>query len=230
MRETLIGFDLRTPIDDALAASWNSKQREEFLLKPSIHAPISVDPSIWPSLLPIESIVMPPSAGVLAQPSREVFKGEQTAFGLWRSSEDVRRWWFGASNNKRQGRLIAISLVDQPFLPDDGWIRNALDPQLLPSEELEASRYMNVGFDVADRSLISSVCNCGFVRLGRETLAKEWSNSVNEFGLFSEFADALKFRELSDAVIEEHAPFYVLSLWVNQEVLTSGTCAPAIVR
>jgi hypothetical protein len=67
-----------------------------------------------------------------------------------------------------------------------------------------------LGYDVADKSLTSSLSNCG---------AGPWCtrqyNSINKFSLFDDLREAEEFRNYSDSEVTGHAPFLVFSIFVD---------------
>jgi hypothetical protein len=64
-----------------------------------------------------------------------------------------------------------------------------------------------LGYDVADRYLVSGLSNC---QLSAEELAavrKDWSEAINGWGLLADSEAAKAFRAVCNQLIPEHAPF-----------------------
>ena len=71
-----------------------------------------------------------------------------------------------------------------------------------------------IGFDVADPG-ISAISNCGYgTDFKRDAAAKQWGGFLNDRHLFSDLATAIQFADFSDARVPEHAPFFVIALYV----------------
>lgn len=70
-----------------------------------------------------------------------------------------------------------------------------------------------IGFDVADRSAVSAVCNSTYLPSERPTLRARWGPELNNYGLFRDPRSALAFRAVADQRARAQAPFYVFGLW-----------------
>jgi len=70
--------------------------------------------------------------------------------------------------------------------------------------------------------LLSGLSNCGYVGRESETFRARWRGRLNEHLLFTELTPAFEFRQLSDARVPEHAPFFVCGLYMIQEVETGA--------
>jgi hypothetical protein len=74
-----------------------------------------------------------------------------------------------------------------------------------------------LGYDVADPS-ISGLSNCGYSEEDRRELAPVWGPRLNAHHLFDKLEHADEFRTLTDTRVPEHAPFFVIGLWLIREV------------
>jgi len=71
-----------------------------------------------------------------------------------------------------------------------------------------------LGFDVADRWLLSGLTNC--VHRSEPDFAglkHDYEPFLNRFHLFDDSEIANTFRHVSDGRVPDHAPFFVFSLW-----------------
>jgi hypothetical protein len=69
-----------------------------------------------------------------------------------------------------------------------------------------------LGFDIADPG-ISGLSNCGYGQ-ERQVLATEWGPHLNRYHLFEDLDRAFAFRAITNARVPEHAPFFVIGLWL----------------
>lgn len=68
-----------------------------------------------------------------------------------------------------------------------------------------------LGYDVADKYLLSGLMNCGYKKEGDYN---KFKNSLNEYHLFNSINDAKEFKRSTNARVPEHAPFFVYGLWL----------------
>ena len=73
-----------------------------------------------------------------------------------------------------------------------------------------------LGFDITDGAFISGLSNCGYED-ERHDLAAEWARHLNRNHLFHDLQRAFRFRALTNARVPEHAPFFVIGLWLIAE-------------
>jgi hypothetical protein len=69
------------------------------------------------------------------------------------------------------------------------------------------ARFNSIGYDVADRHLLSGLSNCALSEAELADLRREWTDRINRFGLFEEVESAVGFKEVCDQLVPEHAPF-----------------------
>ena len=69
-----------------------------------------------------------------------------------------------------------------------------------------------LGYDVSDEWMLSGLSNCGYGEEA-ESLRPLWAPHLNEHHLFDDFEKAAEFEALTDARVEEHAPFFVYGIY-----------------
>jgi hypothetical protein len=184
-----VGADIR--VDPGLPdAAWDRKRREQFLIRPEVTRPLSVDPWVWPK----------------ARPEA----GEPVGDPLpWVSVDDVRERW--ASQEGSDGWVaVAIGAV-----ATDSRARELLAMERgIKTEVVVGTRWRFLGYDIADAGDISGLSNCGFEGRELERLRPTWAPRLNGHGLFSEISDAVSFRSATDQRVREHAPFQVYGIWM----------------
>lgn len=160
-----------------------------YLLRGGVGEVLSVDTMLWPSV-------------VEDSPS---WIGMNAPF--WEDRVSLERHVVGAEPY----RLIAAS-----WQAEEGESRGAIGPY----EGTPGAREPDwglLGYDVADPS-ISGLSNCGYSEEERRQLAPVWGPRLNEHHLFEKLVDAFEFRALTNARVPEHAPFFVIGLWLIREV------------
>jgi hypothetical protein len=204
--ETVFSIGIRRwPKPGQTSAIWPLARRRAFLLNEGIDVPLSVDSSVWPA---------PTIAPATAQRLDEM---RLTRFDDSYHLEDVRqvqgllrleiprgdRWTLFGCDEKTN-----LSLCE----------RVGLRPhQVGVSSVLGQSEWAFLGFDIADAGLTSGLSNCAFVGDEKQKLANQFAASLNEHGLFTDLDLANRFVEISNARVNEHAPFFAFGIWVQKE-------------
>lgn len=212
MKADLLGFDIRRRHEDYVQDDWDSARRDLYLLRPGVSAPFSVDPVVWPSVFEYD---FPGSVGGITREARlrvaiTHSQVRQLALSLWPSNTDM---WLTFSSAKvaLAGIPVAIYLLRSlPATADEFW-DSVLDPPL--PESACPPDWLRLGYDIADRDLISGLSNCGYLPSERDELRRRWASRINDHGLFEELHDAELFRQLSDTRVREHSPFFVYGLY-----------------
>lgn len=210
----LLGFDIRLCPEDYVEALWDRKMRDIHLLSPEINWPLSVDTMIWPSLFryfrdcSIHSYFQFNEAiDVTPRNTRH------SALELWSSLDEMKNYYLGQKDMApKNGISIAIILLlrDKSLQSDEFW-NTVLDPPL--SIDALPKNWLFLGYDVADRDMISGLSNCGYDPNEKNLLQKTWSARLNEYGLLITLEDAVEFQKVSENRVPEHKPFYVYALW-----------------
>lgn len=196
--ERVVGYDAREMWPGA-GAAWDAARREAFLFRADVEQPLSTDTTVWPSVFDL-----------VGGGRRPAYTGHQD---LWDSLAELELYLGGAQDLRaRPYRVVAVtlplSLCDRGELERWESEAGAADP---PAPE---EAWPLLGYDVSDRWLLSGLSNCGFLPGVEDVraLRAEWGPSLNEFHLFSRLDEAARFRDLSDARVTEHAPFFVYGL------------------
>lgn len=181
----LYGFDARTPLA-AIDPAWTPERRSQYLLRPTIARPLSVDRRVWPPVLP-----------------ERVTDG--FAPDYWASAEALLLACAQRGLAREAFTLVALEVLGER---DEA---SALVLACTPSTIDPTARAL--GWDVADNGLTSGLSNCGYRDDEVEGLRRRFAASLADNGLFTELAAAEAFRALADARVPEHAPFLVHRLY-----------------
>lgn len=206
MNRRLIRFDVRLDRAKYVDEFWDAKHRNRFLLKEDVAWPLSVDPMVWPSVfyseifrevnkLPYASIEVPPSTD----------KGN-----YWRNLHEMASYYGKHKKPETGGVPIAVQVLSENSRDSDQ-LTMAFGNHSDPAEPPPRSEFL--GFDVADLSGISALCNCEYSHETKKHLAPVWVPRLNVFGLLTTSEHAAEFKQLSDSRVSEHAPFWVYGIW-----------------
>lgn len=207
MIQELLGFDIRLQSKDYLDNVWTRERRTDYLLAPGIKCPLSVDQMVWPSIFCYSSTTMNSSYSHLEKAIIvEPINTRHSALELWPNLQAMKDV-LGEQN----GIQIAVTLnADKDAFSDEFW--NAVLEPILSIDDLP-KEWSHIGYDVADRDMISGLSNCSYNTGEIISLRKTWARCLNEYGLFSKIDDAINFRELTDKRVPSHSPFYVYGLF-----------------
>ena len=75
-----------------------------------------------------------------------------------------------------------------------------------------------LGYDVADDGFISGLSDCGY-EADELHLKTGWELALNEWHLFTQKKQAIKFQRMTNQRVDEHAPFCIYGLY---SLLQSG--------
>jgi hypothetical protein len=216
IEERLLGFDVREQWVDP-DSLWDDGRRKLFLLRADAPKPLSTDVLVWPSVFDTgQGIGLPPS-----ERARLHLSGIPTPSwiganaGLWESLAHVQQYLADHLTAPRRCAVIAVS-----WLSDTGFSRSsAVGPYLEPTVPAERdAQWKLLGFDVADGSLVSGLSNSGYSFADAPRLRRDWVPYLNSSHLFIKPAPALRYREITDARVPEHAPFFAYGLYVVEEL------------
>jgi hypothetical protein len=191
-----MGYDARRTTPPSQLA--NNAYRESYLYRFDAVNLSSVDTAIWPSVF---------DAGDGPALPRPAYVGPQ---GLWSD--------FHALSRAVEKSTVDVSIIAIQYVPTAATEKSLFEwlATTEPTTSLDASAdWTFIGYDVADRFMVSSLLNCGLgserheIRL-RDALVKD---CVNERHLFRRLTDADSFVAISDDRIREHAPFFVYAVW-----------------
>jgi hypothetical protein len=80
------------------------------------------------------------------------------------------------------------------------------------------SNFICLGYDIANASMFSGMCNCGYSDDELGKLLPVWSTRINEHGLITNFQDAEEFRDLTEQRTGEHGPFFVYAIHGEENI------------
>jgi hypothetical protein len=214
--ERLLGFDAREP-RAAAGGRWDATRRQHFLLRLDALLPLSVDDTVWPSLFDSgQGIGLPPDErqqlGLAGLPLPS-WVGPNA--GLWEDLFRLRQQLAAEGPAARPYVVVAVS-----WLSNDGFANaGSVGPYLgTTSPHTLEPAWRFLGFDVADGSRLSGLANCGYTAEEDPGLRAQWAQELNEHHLFADARSALRFRNLADTRVREHAPFFVYGLYEVDKV------------
>jgi hypothetical protein len=162
-----------------------------YLLRDDVDRVLSVDTMLWPSV---------------AENAPEWIGANNP---LWEDLENLERHLPSSS-------LYTLIAVTWHIEPGEG--AGMIGPYEGPTTP--ANRDANwtlLGYDVADPG-ISGLSNCGYSEEERRRLAPVWGRRLNSHHLFDNLEHAFEFRAITNTRVPEHAPFFVIGLWLIREV------------
>jgi hypothetical protein len=205
--ERLLGFDARV----AVPTDWPDTRRAQYLLRPDVAQPCSVDGRVWPSLFDRPGHVRPSYVGFFQD--------------LWEDLEYLRAHVPHGSPGDHA--LVAVTVQAQqcgwtghsPLAPVlGGLLYDAFSglPLPLPFARPTARdpAWPLLGYDIADRKGFSGLTDRRY-DMGVEHAELQQAHGVrlNDRHLFRTADYADEFRRLCDTRLPELAPFFVFGLW-----------------
>ncbi|HEY1756017.1 MAG TPA: hypothetical protein VGG72_11515 [Bryobacteraceae bacterium] len=178
----VLGFDARHALDDRTFVAWDQDRRSQYLIRPEVPWPLSVDPMVWPA------------------PTSETTN--DNFLNLWPSAAAV----FAAFPGETPV-VIEIAVVPDP--QSAGYWTRQMGGVVV--QESAPSQYQteSLGYDVADRFLFSALSNGGFSEEKMAVIRSRCATRINSFGLFGDPAEAADLKIICDHSLEELAPFCV---------------------
>jgi hypothetical protein len=194
-----LGFDVRLCRKDYDMTGWD---KEDWLLRVDVAWPLSIDVKVWPS------------AFDQLMPSDFPDNATHPSTGFWFDLEMMLNFLNQPKMNQiKCGIPISVELVTDEDLSKDPFWASVLYPYGPLSPNENPARWILLGYDVADRSQLSGLMNCGYDPNEIADLRLTWKDRLNEHGLFSSPGDAIRFKRSVDLRVREHAPFYVYALY-----------------
>jgi hypothetical protein len=77
------------------------------------------------------------------------------------------------------------------------------------------AQFAFVGYDIADEGYLSSLMSCGYEASELSVLRHRFAPSLNEWHLFNDMLVAEQYRETSDLLVAEHAPFAIFRIGLS---------------
>ena len=215
MNRWLIQFDVRMAKEQYVSQHWLSDSRAEYLLRPDIEWPLSVDTPVSPSVFFSQMFRNP------ALDSHSTIEVDPAVDGgnYWLELDRMRTYYDLHQALAPGGVVVGIELLSERIAEaerisyelDDGIECALLLEQTVPARPPNGSTLL--GYDVADASRISGLANCGYTEEEIRDLVPVWADRLNSFGLLTTLEDAVAFRQLCDQRVPEHAPFWIYGLW-----------------
>lgn len=198
-REVMFGFDARASFQPP-GEVWPVERREQYLYRPEIRRPVSVDVAVWPTIF----------EATRRKPSRRRVGAQD----FWAQFTDLRATLTDLFRREPLPKfsLIAAALIDPGDGTDLQWTEEL--PKAVP--EARDPQWQLLGYDVADRWCLSALTNCGFTPGEDDVprLRQKWGPLLNDYHLFNEREAADGFRHMSDKRLAgDHAPTYVFGVW-----------------
>jgi len=207
----ILGFDFRVADWPGITAWWDEPRRAHYLLRPEVPWVASVDSAVLPSVFDFGNALNSPATGFAI--SRLIPEGmHQQAFGLWRDLGAMQQAVSRQSLPKDATYMsIALTVIGDD-LPATQWAwDDLLEERTNPPTVSQGWKLL--GYDVADRSLLSGLSNCGYDGDEKPILTKTWPDKLNEVGLLRDLNDAMEFKDVTNRRVPEHAPFLVFGLY-----------------
>ncbi len=213
MNRWLLQFDVRAGKEQYVNRRWTAGSRAEYLLRPDIEWPLSIDQGVWPSVFYQKAFENPINADSAIEIEPAVH--DRCEVDL----ERLRTYYDSHRALALGGVFIAVELVsekeaegDLMYYVIDGNIQCGIPLEhAVPDRPPDGSSLL--GYDVADAGWISGLANCSYTKEDVRDLGPVWAPALNSFGLLTTLEDAIRFREVCDRRVPEHAPFWIYALW-----------------
>jgi hypothetical protein len=191
----LLGFDARELWIER-SRGWPDARRAQYLLRPDVEKPFSVDVIVWPTIFrddQVEMLHLGSDVGVGGLP-RPQWVGPH---GLSTNLEELQ------SRARACARAFATIAVVARTHP--------LAAECAALETSPAKDWASLGFDVADEYLLSGLMNCGYDDEHPDAKAR-FASKLNKHHLFITKEDAEAFVGYSNDRVREHAPFFAYEI------------------
>ncbi len=190
--EQLLGFDIRE-MWSQMDATWPESRKALYLLRADVTKVLSVDSLVWPRV-------------VLGLEKNKRAPTQWRDLGLWENLHHLREYL--QQNTEAIGRpyqVMGITLLRNvlPVHEQEMWA--SLAPTVPASLTKE---WMFLGYDVADEGFISGQSDCAY-EADELHLRQGWELYLNEWHLFTQRRQAIKFKRMTDQRVDEHAPFCI---------------------
>lgn len=204
--EELLGFDARVCTPFQLERLRASPHR--YLLRTDVTLVCSVDELVWPSVfqprtslettgLEDEGLTLPHWIG--------------PNFPLWAKLRELENHVSAVLHAIPVWKVAITEVVcsENGNQPEERTFWPFLKTTEPPSVQED---WVFLGYDVADRSLLSGLSACAYSDEELPRFTAMFAGNLNEYHLFTSLEVAMRFKELSNQRVKEHAPFYVYGL------------------
>lgn len=200
VKHTLLGFAARDS-EVFIAKDGASPIDAQYLIRPDIQCPLSVDTAVWQS-------VFDKHKRFVQQPEMDYVRD------VWANYTDLEQ----AAASTFEDRCPPLWFVAFASVWNDAHPSLGLQQTLQIRPETIGTNWIFLGYDVADEGLTSGLTNCvSLIRphdFAAERLA--FMNQINTFHLFHEYEHAAEYKSFADRWFESHAPFFVIGIWLIQ--------------
>jgi len=212
----IIGYDVRSVSPSWLKSEWDIKSREQFLLRPEITCPFSVDFSVWPTLFKLgqnDTKIIAANNAIIVDPGIAAWHFK--TFRLW---PDLGGMLAEYKPTPDHDWGIAVGLIRLETYPpeaspiQDSWRRAILGSPINPATK--QSSWKLLGYDVANSGFTSAISNCGMSEKERRELRPVWGHLLGDNGLFQTVQDAIRFNADANKRLSPDGPFYVFELFL----------------
>jgi hypothetical protein len=207
--EILLGFDAREmSLTGSLGLGPGGGRPTSFLLRQDLDDVLSADTMVWPSIF--KTAVSMECGSDLPLPD---WIGTNAPF--WEDLNALRNAIPHGYSHEHPFWLIAATWhADLGFEKEERLEKKVLGPYVArTTPEHRDGAWAFLGFDITD-SGISGLSNCGYDDAERDGLATEWAHQLNRYHLFDSLEHAFEFRTMTNVRVPEHAPFFVIGLWL----------------
>ena len=213
VEDALLGFDAREMPLGLLGLGPGGGRPTEFLLREDLDDVLSADTMVWPSIFGTTAFKISASLDRVPKLPQPDWIGPNAPF--WEDLNALRRAIPHGYGNEHPFWLIAATWhTDLGFKNEERLEGKMVGPYLArTAPEHRDPAWSLLGFDVSDPG-ISGLSNCGYDDAERELIAAKWARQLNRYHLFDSLAPAFEFRTLTNGRVPEHAPFFVIGLWL----------------
>ncbi len=212
--EQIVGFDAREMWQDfSNSFLWPASRRESMLIRQDIVKPLSTQTYVWPSVFDILTQI-DNGEPRLYQDSRLKKPGWIGTLNLWENLQVLEdHLTAGWGHNWEPCWLIAITVLPKTFSTEE---QTYWHTQLVPTvPTIPDDNWPFLGFDLSDGYLLSGLMGCGHSEADKALIPY-----LNDYHLFTDLNQALKFREDINAEDAGHAPFFVFGLRLIKDSAT----------
>ncbi len=209
----LIGFDIRWLSESGFLGFWDQARRQQYLIRPEVEYPLSIDRHVWPSRFSLPGLVEPLAS--VADLDGYAGGPHFATFAFWRDLREM------VSHYKPSGErdcVIAVTLLIPQAQragakgPADPWRAFVTGQHTDPDQP--GDKWMPLGCDVANDGYLSGLSNCGMFDAERQALRDRWRASLNDFGLFASPESAQSFCDDANTRLKDDGPFHVFELFL----------------
>lgn len=220
--ELLMGYDMRIH-PKYCRDEWDTRRKSTFLLEEKTVDPLSVDTSVWPTIFEFREGTPEAPLGDISVNGRAIthtkvivdmnYSKIDLTYETWNSYEDMKLYLRKYNYYKDNAVPVAVIIILTEAIKKDLFSYNSLLEKTELSEHNLPVEMSFIGYDVGDGDMISGLTNCGYTKEDKAHLNNIFQESINPYGLFDEYHDANKFKEMTNYRVASHAPFYVYGIY-----------------